>query len=288
MSLVNDIFDANQPCRIIDRVVSPDDAAELLKYNTKNFRVIDKSRVSRYADDMKSGKWNLNGETIQVGPTALLNGQHRLTAIVKAGVPIRLFIAVQIEDDTAMTMDDGKPRTAASWLRHKGVSNFNNVAAMSRLCIIHDRRRWGNSSVGVDGGSRTEIVNFAMKHSDAIQGAHSLSAKCKKILPQSMMGAVMFIAARYQNPINFDTLTWFAESLSKGQGLTNNDPVLHLRERLITATGAKKIPSYFQRMLLSSAWNKTALGEGCKQLKFATTGPRAAKPISQILATPEL
>ena len=44
------------------RTITPEDAHEMLTHNTMN-RNIDWKRVEKYAFDMKSGAWNMNGST---------------------------------------------------------------------------------------------------------------------------------------------------------------------------------------------------------------------------------
>ena len=65
--------------------VTPDMARTYLKSNTHN-RPLDAARVSKYAADMRAGRWLVSPETISFDEHGvLLNGQHRLGAIVESG-----------------------------------------------------------------------------------------------------------------------------------------------------------------------------------------------------------
>ena len=72
--------------------VTPDMAFEMLEKNTRN-RKVDEKRVRQYAKDMKSSRWALNGSTIVIAEDGtLLDGQHRLWAVIEANVPVQLLI----------------------------------------------------------------------------------------------------------------------------------------------------------------------------------------------------
>lgn len=65
-------------------VIGVKEAADYLQYNTNN-RPIRQSHVDHLADEMLSGRWKFNGESIIFDDQGVLrNGQHRLTAILKA------------------------------------------------------------------------------------------------------------------------------------------------------------------------------------------------------------
>lgn len=61
-------------------VITPERAAEMLSKNKSN-RKINQANVRRIADDMLTGNYKLNGETIKFyADGTLADGQHRLTA----------------------------------------------------------------------------------------------------------------------------------------------------------------------------------------------------------------
>ena len=72
--------------------LTPALAAEWLNSNTCN-RPLSTLRASRYARDMKAGDWRFNGETISfTADGRLVDGQHRLTAVVESGVTIQQVV----------------------------------------------------------------------------------------------------------------------------------------------------------------------------------------------------
>ncbi len=73
-------------------VMTPQEAARLLACNGHN-RNVSEVLVERYARDMRCGAWKQNGEPILVARDGtLLDGQHRLLAIQRAGRPQTLLV----------------------------------------------------------------------------------------------------------------------------------------------------------------------------------------------------
>ncbi|MGW2238572.1 hypothetical protein ACWCWE_31920, partial [Streptomyces sp. NPDC001759] len=80
--------------------VSPQLAADWLTRNTSN-RPLSKSTVQHLAGQIQRGEWQLTHQGIAFDEDdVLIDGQHRLAAIVKAGVTVPL------------TVTHGVPRTA--------------------------------------------------------------------------------------------------------------------------------------------------------------------------------
>jgi hypothetical protein len=96
-----------------DETITPDRARAMLANNEGNRRRRDRT-VARYAATMVAGNWVMSAEPIIVGKTGrLLNGQHRLSAIMASGVAVRALVAYGVDDATFLVLDRGIPRTIA-------------------------------------------------------------------------------------------------------------------------------------------------------------------------------
>lgn len=61
--------------------------------NNGHHRKVKKATVARYAEQIGSGSWLLNGKTIVLDSNGrLIGGQHRLHACVKSGRPFRTLV----------------------------------------------------------------------------------------------------------------------------------------------------------------------------------------------------
>lgn len=69
----------------VGEMITPVKAAEYLALN-KNNRKLNEATVERYVNMMSKGEWIMNGEPICFDRYGnLVNGQHRLTAIIRFG-----------------------------------------------------------------------------------------------------------------------------------------------------------------------------------------------------------
>lgn len=105
-------------------LVTPQMASEWLKANTGNRKMRETSVVA-FAGDMAAGEWIPNHQGIAFGTSKrLLDGQHRLAAIVRARVSLPLLVFEGVPEavtgkrqKTMDTIDRGKSRTVADMLR---------------------------------------------------------------------------------------------------------------------------------------------------------------------------
>lgn len=103
-------FNMNEGARVVE--VTPDMAQHLVDAANFGNRKLKPSVVSKYAKLMRDGDWKLSPETIAISKTGrLLNGQHRMHAIVKSGVTCRFLFATGFDDDVFGVLDRGAKRS---------------------------------------------------------------------------------------------------------------------------------------------------------------------------------
>jgi hypothetical protein len=129
--------------------VSPIIAGEILAGNTEN-RNLRPVYVKQLAEAMERGEWVLNGEPVQISKDGLLlNGQHRLKAVVESGVTVQMVVIRGLSVSARRTMDMGTRRNLSDVLALHGKIDTTNLAAV--LGLLH-RYRIG---ARVDFSSRT-------------------------------------------------------------------------------------------------------------------------------------
>lgn len=112
-------------------LITPKLADEYLARNTNNYRKINHANVKKYAEDMKEGKWEENAEPISFSPSGvLLNGQHRLAAIVKSGVSVNMVVARDVD---AHIFDIQGKRTDSQYYRNLGIQGYSGTTAAGCL-----------------------------------------------------------------------------------------------------------------------------------------------------------
>ncbi len=80
--------------------VTPEMAKKFLESNHENQRKLSKSRVTRYAEEIRNEMWLYNGESIIISESGrLIDGQHRLAAILEAGLAIDTVLITDVPDE---------------------------------------------------------------------------------------------------------------------------------------------------------------------------------------------
>jgi hypothetical protein len=125
------------PAQIQSEVIdiSPEFAAELLEdKNTRN-RPPTRATVLAYANEMRNGNWKVTHQGITLDTEGvLLDGQHRLAAIVEAGVTIPVMVSYDLPPETFATVDTGRRRTATDALSMAGLgTNRYALAALAKF-----------------------------------------------------------------------------------------------------------------------------------------------------------
>lgn len=268
--------------------ITPRKAEEYLKANTDNFRkTIDRARVAVYAKDMANGKWENNGETIKFnGKGVLMDGQHRLKAIVRSQTTITCAVARGVRS-TVLNIDRGKPRSIGQYLTHQGYKNTTTLAAASRYIMRYQAGAWAIQTS--PRFSDTEIVTFVEENIERIQMAISAANKAKGYVPTSQLSAILFVACEGADPMDTDIGQYFITRLVSGVGLTETDALLHLRNILSNKNTTTSLSTEARRMILTKAWNMTVKGEACsaRDLKFRMSGPNQTERPGKIFTVSE-
>lgn len=102
------------------KLVTPEVAEEWLINNPRN-RAINKDSVLLYKKEMLTGRWQFNNASIALDKNCtLMDGQHRLAAIVSTGIPREMIIVENLEPEAFSTIDTGRKRTTKDIFAIKG------------------------------------------------------------------------------------------------------------------------------------------------------------------------
>lgn len=142
-------------------LVTPEKAASYLKRNVDNYRKLSRAKVSQYAEEMKAGKWQLNGETIVFDETGKLkDGQHRLAAIVSAKKAVRMTIITGVADDVTI-YDSGMTRSVRQIANAEGHEITSTEAAVATAIV----GRLGKATRGM-------VLDYISGHVDELKRAY--------------------------------------------------------------------------------------------------------------------
>lgn len=98
--------------------VTPAQAKAFLTKNLKDNRKLRRTYIDYLADCILRGEWKLTHQGIAISSAGeLLDGQHRMHAIIKAGVAVPMRVTVDVEPDAFVAMDRGRVRSDGDVLK---------------------------------------------------------------------------------------------------------------------------------------------------------------------------
>jgi len=213
--------------KFIEKIkIGPELAEFMLNQKMQNQRKIDLKTVNKYARDMKNGYWiELLGDPIRFGKNGrLVDGQHRLKALIIANVELYFYVAYGLEEGDFMIIDKGKKRRIGDDFHILGIKNSNAMAAAISLLWRYD-----NKLMDSDGSiicNSTEAYEYYSKNEN-IQLSFRPAQKMKGYLTISLGIFLHYIFSR----IDIIQADSFFDHLLTGANLQINDPVLSLRNK---------------------------------------------------------
>ena len=112
--------------------ITPEMARDVLKNPLPN-RPISKARVRALIDDLRSGRWQINGESIVLDSNLrLLDGQHRLMAVAESGIAITALVVVGVAPAAMPSIDQGRSKGGADVLHMAQLPQAQQLASAAR------------------------------------------------------------------------------------------------------------------------------------------------------------
>lgn len=250
--------------------VTPAKAAYWLEhYNNKN-RGMRPRYTQGLARDMTNGSWEVNDiEPISFGKDGnLIEGQHRLAAVVAARCPIRFMCLVNRNPVLRQVIDQGRSRSAADVLRMRGVPHASRVAAIVRYILILSYGNpwaWSRHSI-----TNAEIATFVQEHPEVFD--------CLNMVPNSLevtlyrTSRVPVACCYYFRQVDEEATIRFFTGLAAGIGVSTYDPLVALRRYLLRLQQMKYGTNELQarRTLVTyKTFNLFLQGKDVKQLKVS-------------------
>lgn len=258
----------------VERIpVTPQMAHEWLGYNTHNRRLRERV-VNAYAADMAAGAWQWNGESIKFATDGtLLDGQHRLAAIVKADVTVPMLVVRGLPNETQDTVDGGISRKFADVLQLRGELSCVTLAALVRRVTMWEAGFRFNFAGTVT--TNAQMLQTLEKHPQlrAIAGAARNTAR-GVALPSSLIGFGMWLFSQ----IDTEDTDFFFDRLGDGQNLAKGDAIYELRR---TAEASKSVrgerSETFMAAIMIKAWNAYRDGKQVALLRYKRGGANPEK-----------
>ncbi|UZW61824.1 hypothetical protein [Lysobacter enzymogenes] len=240
-------------------VVTPELATAWLRRNEAN-RKLRHRAVAEYAQAMQRGLWKTTGESIKFSKTGrLLDGQHRLAAIVDSGIALSMVVVTGLDNSAFDAIDTGRSRTGADVLLIEGVGARESATVAAAMPLIlnyqrglvpHNRTRYSNQELIEAWGSQ-----------EAIRRSSQFVAKLpRRVMPVMHSKALFLHWAFCQRDV--EAADEFLERLYSGELLGKTEPLYHLRQRLLSMRmEGKTISEMVVLHACIKAWNAMRLGK---------------------------
>lgn len=203
------------------QMIGPKEAEILLKKN-KN-RKTSEAQIRKYVRSMESGNWHTVNDTIAIRHDGvLINGQHRLNAIVKANRSFLFILSFGHTEADQKAMDEGRKRSLYDVLMIGDIEVTRAEASIARYV----RNQTMQEPIPKK-ASRDEEVEFTKRHYDILRqiGAAIYPSHLPKHARSSLgkigndVAAAFFRALSYyhdSHPLRSQVIR-FAEALSHGK-----------------------------------------------------------------------
>jgi hypothetical protein len=203
--------------------ITPQKAAEYLKLNRSNRKLVE-SRVLFYMEQMARGLWKLTGDSIKFNGQNLIDGQHRLQAVVRSGVTIMCVVVRNLTRDVFDVLDTGRSRQAGDVLSGYGYPNVYLLASAGRYLWFFEHQQVPNSPTLPN----QDILATVIKHSNLSAFASDVAAH--RFAKSGVIVACLFwieVCSKTKGQV-------FTESFLSGIDLKVTNPIYQLRERIIS------------------------------------------------------
>lgn len=257
-------------------LVTPELAAYFLTIN-KNIRPLNEAIYLPYKESMDKGQWDFNGETLKFDEKGkMVDGQNRCTACVLSGKPFMTSIIYGIK--SALNVDRGGIRKVDQIIAAEGfAANPKTMSAM--INYLHAYADAGSKGFITVGHGRHPLtmedrMKFAKSNAKALNHSINVTEKARKQFNNpSLHAALHFVFAQEAGVEAADD---FYTKLILGNGLSLDDPIYHLRERLhrVKREGNKEKGINQNAGLIIKGWNYYISGKRVTrfQYNFATDG----------------
>lgn len=207
-------------------MLTPEIATKLLERNGLN-RPLNDAHVQRIANQIRQGKWRYNGDTIKISDTEdVLDGQHRLWAVIESKRAVKTCIVYGIERDAFATIDTlRKPRSGADVLSLLGATYYRPTVAMGLTWLI----RWQRGILTDYKSPKNRVENADIEewyraHPSFIAAAER-AMKIRSVANPSIMAFIYYVMSSH----NGDLAERMMNTLENPAAVGVNDPFFQLR-----------------------------------------------------------
>ena len=273
-------IDEEMTSRIV--LITPEIAKSWLKRNDKN-RSFSRGSARALSSEMTRGFWKANGESIVFDRGGvLIDGQHRLQAVLNSGHEYLCAIITGIESEVRPTVDTGKKRSAGNNLQMAEEINASVLGATLMLWKGYDARdvramTHPSQTVPESRASIPRIMEY-LQEWPGLREAVSVTLRLRvlgqgrALVPSSEVALIWF--AVVQSGATRERASEFLGSVLAGYNLAEDSPIIGLRRRLIDNNGpGQRLDKRERLALVFKTWQLWSTGQTRKVIRWEPDQP---------------
>lgn len=253
--------------------VTPAVAQEWLDtYNVLN-RKLKPRVVAMYARDMANGDWVFNGDTIRFDTDGnLLDGQHRLHAVVQSGVTVPMLVIWGLDPASRVVIDSGAKRSKGDALQLAGYQNTAALGSAVGILGAFDRGQITTAGSNPDfQPSHSETVALVEKYEregELLDHVQAAVAETRDIrLSPTIIAVARYLQSRVASPEDVNEF-WYGACYTAAPG----DPRYTLRRWAQdqygeTRRGARRDIS-LRLFAVALCWNAWRSGKSISRIHY--------------------
>lgn len=239
-------------------VVTPKLAAAMLERNTRNRPKRDRD-VDDWSGEQSAGRWLTTHQGIGFDRNGVLvDGQHRLEAIIDSGVEVRMPVAVGLDPAVFDVIDTGRKRSTQDALALLGEGRTTLMASIMRLGYLYDNDM---TELGIRYRVQTAaLMDYVKGREELIRAAAEFAGKIRaaKTMVGSAAGTAHYLLHRDLPKRAHRMVDAFLEATLDGVGLTRDDACYVLR-RVCGNTNNRR-DAITHLALVLKAWSQYSQG----------------------------
>lgn len=261
--------------------ITPLYAKQLLANNTNN-RKVNARRVESYAEIMRQGKWQLTHQGIAIcDDDTIIDGQHRLLAIIKANKTIPFNISYNVSKDVQKYIDVGYKRTVSNVFQMNGIIDANQQAAGIVKYFKLSVGKYGSDSFSSNSVSITnalthdDYLKFYYENQDdliwVLRFSRRIYDQYRFFSSSQIYGFALFCYLDKNHPK--EIIESFFQELYMIVPYSGRSTLIKyfLKALIKDATGTKDLKSSAKSAMLIKAYNAYMLKKDGKQIKFTAS-----------------
>ena len=246
--------------------ITPEIAAAYLDVNAGN-RPLTSSHVDNLSSAMSRGEWIFNGDSVRIANSGrLIDGQHRLNAIIKCGIPQKMMVVSGLDDKAFLTIDCGRLRQPADTLAIKGFKHTSALSSAARFLMNINSGHTIHGKGSAQKYTSTQILETVINNPNlAVSAAYGSSKRSRKYIGPALLAFCHYWFIKH----DYIAGTEFFNEIESGEYSYKFSPIAALKEKLIdNAVSTKKLNRDEKAAYVFAAFNKYLNGEQVKRLNL--------------------